>query len=109
MEHKEVLLKGWIWIFEEIINIVFVNQDNNQKVIHIYPNPATDNVEIDVCANYNVPIGDIRIYNLFGVCVLIIETGLKPGSTEKIDVSGLPQGMYYIKILDSFYKFVVIR
>jgi hypothetical protein len=40
---------------------------------------------------------EIKIYNIFGECVLTVETGLRPVST-KIDISALPAGVYFVKI-----------
>ncbi len=58
----------------------------------IYPNPARDHFYIDASA-----VLDVEVYDLSGVRVLAL-TGHEPGSM--IDVSGLPWGLYIVKILN---------
>jgi hypothetical protein len=77
----------------------------------ITPNPTTDYIEI-------VPplekrglggvLPTIEIFNIFGECMLSVETGLRPVST-KIDVSALPAGVYFVRIGEKVEKFVKIN
>jgi hypothetical protein len=73
----------------------------------LYPNPATEYITVEV-PNIESLQG-IEIYNIFGECVLSVETGLRPVST-KIDVSVLPPGLYFMKVGNAKpMKFMVVR
>jgi hypothetical protein len=63
--------------------------------ISIYPNPARDYLEI----NTSLEIGKIQIYSTLGLKVL--ETEWK----ERIDVSDLPQGVYFVRVGNGVSKF----
>jgi hypothetical protein len=83
----------------------------NEEGISITPNPASDYIEI-------VPplekrglggvLQEIRIFNIFGECMLTVETGLRPVST-RIDISALPAGLYFVRIGEKIGKFIVVR
>lgn len=64
----------------------------------IYPNPTSDQLNI----NSNQSIDKIRIYSILGMKVLETEW------QEKINVSGLAPGVYFIKVGDKMSKFVKI-
>jgi hypothetical protein len=48
----------------------------------------------------------IEILNIFGECVLQVEQ--TPSSVQRIDVSSLPAGMYFVKIGGETKKFMKI-
>ena len=79
------------------------------KDTYISPNPVSDYIEINAGVNCNFTLPEIRIYNVYGDCVKIVESGLRPVSTEKIDVSELPPGIYFMKINKQFKNFLVVR
>jgi hypothetical protein len=80
------------------------NWYNNQSLI---PNPASDFIEIDVGEdNFQYP-KEIRIYNTLGESVLSIKTN-EGSLVQRIDISDLPGGMYFIKIENKVIKFVKI-
>lgn len=92
-----------------------INEKKSNEDIVIYPNPATDIIEISYyLVNHTVNrmvngLSYISIYNTLGECVIAVETGLRPVSTKRIDVSGLAIGMYFVRIGNYFKKFMVIR
>ena len=60
----------------------------------IYPNPAGDYIEISLGSNFHLPPNSgIAIYSILGE--LVLETIIP--ENFKIDVSGLPAGIYFIK------------
>ena len=77
----------------------------------IYPNPTNGVLTIQHSAlttsnasHFNIPNSSFRITNLMGQTVL---TGNLTAETQQIDVSALPQGMYFINVGDMTQKFVV--
>ena len=69
----------------------------------VYPNP-TDGVLTIQHSAFNIPNSEFRITNLMGQTVL---TGSLNAETQQIDVSDLPQGMYFITFAGETRKFVV--
>jgi len=67
----------------------------------IFPNPALDFIEIsdiNLITNQN-----INIYNLLGECVIFL---FPVPNTNKIDISALTTGVYYLKIGNEIKMFV---
>ncbi|OGU55828.1 MAG: hypothetical protein A2X64_11340 [Ignavibacteria bacterium GWF2_33_9] len=88
-------------------------QDNNPE-ISLYPNPTTDYITIDL-SNYTLKgVVDgqaIRIFDVLGNEVLTnaIENSVETQnfvSLQKIDVSALPPGVYFVKVGDVVQKFI---
>ena len=78
----------------------------------ISPNPSSDYIEINVGTQDTVP--DIRIFNVFGETVVNSSELLNHSqftivnSQLRIDVSGLPAGVYFVRVGDKVGKFVKI-
>ena len=70
----------------------------------IYPNPTDGVVFVQTVHAPSLPTQTYRIANLMGQTIL---TGSLNAETQQIDVSDLPQGMYFISIGDMTQKFVV--
>jgi hypothetical protein len=85
-------LKDGVWR-TKLSNITSVKSDSWEPVLNIYPNPATDYITVGV-QNLE-PLQRIEIFNIFGECVLVAQT---PSSEQRIDVSSLPAGVYFVKI-----------
>ncbi|MBI5324295.1 MAG: T9SS type A sorting domain-containing protein [Ignavibacteriae bacterium] len=66
--------------------------------ISIYPNPATDFIQLHY--SDNVKFSDVEIYNVLGIKVLVTDY------KDRIDVSGLNAGVYFLKTGGKIYKFV---
>jgi hypothetical protein len=70
--------------------------------INIYPNPANGILFVET---HNLASQDeYCIINTMGQTILV---GQISGEPQRIDVSGLPQGMYFISIDGTTHKFVV--
>ena len=71
-----------------------------ENILNISPNPATTHIEIQATGAGGQESGikdkKIEIYNLLGVQVLEIDNIFE--STRRIDVSGLPPGVYILRI-----------
>jgi len=98
-------------MFGEKINVV---TDITQPIIKekidfgVYPNPAKNNINIDIDIDYSSEIH----YSIFDMHGRIYTNQLYTNSD--IDISGLPSGIYYIRIIKSngpsgTKKFIVIR
>jgi hypothetical protein len=73
----------------------------------ISPNPATDYIEISVGENGRSPLqNDVRIYDVFGQRVNPTPTPPASRDGERLDVSGLAPGVYFVRIGDKVSKFV---
>jgi hypothetical protein len=84
----------------------------SEEEIFISPNPASDYLTLNIPPLEKRGLGgvlqEIRIFDIFGECMLTVETGLRPVST-RIDVSALPAGVYFVRIGNGVYKFSVVR
>ena len=70
----------------------------NSPIIHIYPNPATNQVTLE---SYNQFISTITIFDMYGRTVFISEGPLTNNRT--IDISKLPNGIYLIEAVFDNY------
>jgi hypothetical protein len=74
-----------------------VVENSEKNDIFVYPNPAEDNILLK-----ETSIGEnIKIYNQLGICVL--DTNY---IGEKINISKLDAGLYFIKSNDRLCKFI---
>jgi YVTN family beta-propeller protein len=64
------------------------------QTISVYPNPVTTTLTIDIP---QAAVGNIAIYNLLGEEVYST-TNNKPPTTNNIDVSALPGGVYIVEV-----------
>lgn len=99
------------------INDIFANDNNGS--ITLYPNPASNFIEIagfsknylNKLVDYNSILNsnsEIKIYNTFGECVISVESSLAI-SQQRIDISKLPTGMYFIIFGNYTGKFAVLK
>ena len=70
----------------------------------VYPNPTHDVLVVETRRATSLPDQTYRITNLMGQTLM---SGNITYETQRIDVSNLPQGMYFITIGDMTRKFVV--
>ena len=73
-----------------VVNIPNAYKENN--TINIYPNPSDDLINIEIENINNVTI---EIYNVSGNLIFSKTLNSK---VEKIDISGLSMGMYFVKV-----------
>lgn len=89
------------------INDVGLNELNSESRITIFPNPANDNISIELLNLLPSTKNTISIYNIQGQ--LLFQKYSDLAKTE-IDISTLSKGIYFIKIQNSdniiFQKFV---
>lgn len=78
-----------------------------ENYIRVTPNPASDNIEIHTDYYILSEAKSLKIYNTYGECV--VTNTLITQSSDRVDVSHLPTGVYYLKIGNYTEKFMVIR
>lgn len=97
--------------FENNLNIE--PKDDNTPIT-IFPNPASDYIEININffkQNFNNKYRDneeIKIFNELGELV-IIANAIENRTKQKIEIAQLPLGLYFIKYKNLQEKFVVLR
>ena len=73
-------------------------------VFAIYPNPTYGILVVETQCFASQPIQTYRISNLMGQTLM---SGAITAENQQVDVSNLPEGMYFITIGDMTRKFVV--
>ncbi|TAL67087.1 MAG: T9SS type A sorting domain-containing protein [Bacteroidetes bacterium] len=77
------------------------NYKNDFNIL-LYPNPATDFININVGAIHELPLPEIRLFNIFGECVTTFGNESlnfdRTGTIQKINLSGLCNGMYILRV-----------
>ncbi len=99
-------------VFGSSATVGISNQDNQlASALQIYPNPATDKINMKWTAKEHVLSCDllIQIYDLEGRMVLE-----QAGFQKEIDIHGISEGFYFVKITDtksltSFTKKLIIN
>jgi len=86
----------------KVINKITENDRN--RSIQIIPNPAKHFVEIRIM-NDELGIGNIEFYNIFGQVVKLVHAEGK--ESQKIDISDLHSGIYFVKVGEKTVKLVV--
>ena len=78
--------------------------DHEDDVFAVYPNPTDGVLFVETRHGTSLPTQTYRITNLMGQ---ILMTGQITAEPQQINVSDLPQGMYFISVGDVTQKFVV--
>lgn len=74
-----------------------VENSFDKELFTIYPNPATDMLEI----NTDIPVLQVKILDINGRMVIESE------NNDRIDIKHLISGIYFLKINDKyFHKFI---
>ncbi|MBO6024382.1 MAG: T9SS type A sorting domain-containing protein, partial [Bacteroidales bacterium] len=91
-------------IISEIHNVEENGLSTGSGTFAVYPNPTNGVLFVETRRATSLPDQTYRITNLMGQTVM---TGQITAETQQIDVSPLPQGMYFITVGDMTRKFVV--
>ena len=98
----------WMYLNNIMEPLSVTNQFLNDKII-VSPNPTSEYIEINIG---NVILSEAKnqtkIYNIYGECVITVEEHCNV-SLQRIDVSHLPVGIYFIHIGSYTEKFMVMR
>jgi len=83
------------WVFEVADSTVSINENTIESDIHIYPNPATSTLSIELPQNFDIKNAVIEIIDVCGGVIL----GIKPSSLSfNFDISKLNCGLYFVKV-----------
>jgi hypothetical protein len=90
---------------DEVYEQIHFNvEESVETQFKIYPNPTDGVLFVETRRVTSLPAETYRITNLVGQTVL---TGSLTAETQQIDVSVLPQGMYFITFAGETRKFVL--
>jgi hypothetical protein len=98
----------WRYLLENTANTSVEDKFSNEIIIS--PNPASEYIEIIKPSEGFEPSegSATKIYNTFGECVLTVGIqNFEP--LQRIDISQLPVGLYFIQIGNYSEKFMVVR
>ena len=77
-------------------------EDYLAKSVKLYPNPATSTLNV-VVSDASIRIIGVEIYNVYGQMMNVATRGLVSqqslASQQRIDISGLACGVYYVRIV----------
>ena len=71
-------------------------EDYLAKSVKLYPNPATNTLNVSV-SDASIRITGVEIYNVYGQLINVGTQG--PASPQRINISGLASGVYYMRIV----------
>jgi hypothetical protein len=89
----------WDFYYSNFNNL----DETTEDIFAVYPNPTNGILVVEAQNFAPLPNQTYRITNLMGQTVL---TGSLNAETQQIDVSTLPQGMYFITISGTTMKFM---
>jgi serine protease AprX len=70
--------------------------------LEIYPNPATDNIQIDFNSFTNSDISGLELIGLDGKAVRVFNLNEANANGVSIDVSDVNTGVYFIRMTTSY-------
>jgi hypothetical protein len=88
----------------EYYGFMGLDEYSAQESFSVYPNPANDILFVETCHGASLSDQTYRITNLMGQT---IQTGTIHSETQKIDVSGLSSGLYFVTIGHQTKKFCI--
>jgi len=95
--------------FDFMAGIGISETNETNKSVIIIPNPANEFIELQV-TNYELRVKDIDFYNTFGQLVKSVSFNGEMNEnlfTQKISISDLSKGVYFVKIGNETTKLVV--
>lgn len=98
--HSDPLEAGWGWVIDNISiqdKITGLSTGNFSDAIRIYPNPASDFVEIELTKGH--AYSELIVYNLNGSLVKNFTIDQNPSEKIAVDISDLKNGIYLIKLV----------
>ncbi len=92
---------------KDLIATSILSNDERKSRMIIYPNPANNFINISL-NDFFKPEDEINIFNIYGD--LILKEKIKNNTmNQRINISNLPTGIYYIQIGNLIENFVVMK
>jgi hypothetical protein len=91
-------------IYDELHGVEEGGPSTGSGTLLVYPNPTNGVLFVETHGHTSLPTPTYRISNLIGQTLL---TSQITAETQQINVSNLPQGMYFITVVGETRKFVV--
>lgn len=114
--YSDQLTVGWGWALDNLKiqgNVASTNDIISNSKLKVYPNPATDNLNIELVSEEMIEDIDISIYNVAGKLIYLNNKSVNSKLyIENIDISDLNKGIYIIKInseLNSITKKLIVK
>lgn len=99
-------LPKWFAIGRRPVSVDEALLDNN---ISVLPNPSSDYIELSLPESFKqLEKPEIKIYNSIGELVMTVDKN-QESSSQRIDISNLPQGLFFLKAGTFTNKFLVVR
>lgn len=76
-----------------------INNNKNEPLLQVYPNPVTDRLNIKFM--HYVSRYQIEIYSNSGLLIVKKESNMM---SETVDLSSFPKGIYYLKLFNMEYS-----
>ena len=114
LDENNIIAVGYKDIFDifcakiSLLPTSVIENKNVDYNFSIYPNPSSDFITIQFSNKELQPFAaeeKVQIFDVLGIEVMSLGTGLDL-STQRIDVSHLPAGVYFIRIGNKVEKFV---
>ena len=100
LESSDCYYQGFTFDLNELFPDAGVNvPENNTVKMSIYPNPAVDQLNVNLSQG-----ADIVIYNVMGQAVRTVEGHV---GANTVDLSGLTSGVYFVNAGSNTQKFIV--
>jgi hypothetical protein len=76
-----------------------ISEPSSENALHLYPNPATDAVTIELASPLAQP-ATLTFYNQ--LCEKVLENSLPKGQREAtVPVAHLPKGLYFLALMEN--------
>jgi photosystem II stability/assembly factor-like uncharacterized protein len=90
------------------VSSIDYNEVDFSSQFKIYPNPATEYITIQTSEVLETSeVSGVQIFNTFGECVMTVGAQLAV-PLQRIDISHLPRGVYYLRIGNRTQMFVKV-
>ena len=80
------------------VSYIIESIEDNNRMLLVYPNPATDWITIETKENIS---NDLNIINIFGEIIYTISSDKLSDNHARINMSELSKGMYIIQLINN--------
>lgn len=92
LDAQEVISDYYQSIATDVVDIGFFNKD-----LSVYPNPVIDEVKFDITSSDQYETFRVRVFDMQGLLITELYDYIPQ---QKLDVSGLPTGLFVVHIIN---------